>query len=50
VDVTDIDGIEVGCEVDVYPDIEQVADSIGTIPYEVTCAVAARVPRISIDK
>jgi alanine racemase len=45
VDVTGIDA-NVGDEVEVYGDIERIASSIGTIPYEVTCAVSERVPRI----
>ncbi len=31
------------------PSGEEIADLIGTIPYEVTCAVAARVPRTYVD-
>jgi alanine racemase len=48
-DVTGIDAA-VGDEVEVYGDIVHIAESIGTIPYEVTCAVASRVLRIAIDK
>ena len=58
VDVTEIKGVKVGSEAVIYSDcpgysnpsseinIAQIARSIGTIPYEVTCSVAARVPRI----
>jgi alanine racemase len=55
-DITDTDGVSVGDEVVIYSDtnkeigIEHIADSIGTIPYEVTCAVSARVPRVAVDK
>ncbi len=31
------------------PSAEEIADLIGTIPYEVTCAVAGRVPRVYVD-
>jgi alanine racemase len=49
VDVTGIDDVRVGSEVEIYGDIEQIAKSIGTIPYEVTCAVSQRVARIAVD-
>jgi len=44
VDVSGLD-VKVGDEVELYGDIEHIARSIGTIPYEVTCAVSARVTR-----
>jgi alanine racemase len=53
-DVSGIDGVEIGDEVLIYSDlyketsIEHIADELGTIPYEVTCAVASRVPRAVI--
>lgn len=31
------------------PDAEELAGTIGTIPYEVTCAVSKRVPRVYLD-
>jgi len=54
VDVTEID-TKAGDEVIIYGTshgevgIEHIADSIGTIPYEVTCAVSARVPRVAVN-
>ncbi|MCL1904072.1 MAG: alanine racemase [Oscillospiraceae bacterium] len=55
-DITDIDNVKVGDEVTIYGDedsgisVEDIADSLGTIPYEVTCAVAHRVERqLTID-
>ena len=56
VDVTDVDGIEVGDEVALIG--TQGAETItaadmakvtGTISYEVLCAIAARVPRVMVD-
>lgn len=56
VDVTNIKGVSVGDEVVVYGSqgqetisIESVAKQLNTIPYEVTCAVSKRVPRIYIN-
>lgn len=53
VDVTDIKDISVGDEVVIYGSqgqetisIESIAKQLNTIPYEVTCAVSKRVPRI----
>ena len=31
------------------PDAVELADRIGTIPYEITCAISARVPRLYLD-
>jgi alanine racemase len=31
------------------PDAAEIAALTGTIPYEVTCAVAARVPRVAVE-
>ncbi len=57
VDVTDITNISVGDEVILYGTqgketirIESVAKQLNTIPYEVTCSVSKRVPRIYINK
>ena len=56
VDVTDVDGVEVGDEVVLIG--EQAEEKItaadmarltGTISYEVLCAIAARVPRVMVD-
>ncbi|MCL1788752.1 MAG: alanine racemase [Oscillospiraceae bacterium] len=55
VDITDTDNVKVGDEVIVYGgadseiSVEHIADSLGTIPYEVTCAVSERVPRVAVD-
>lgn len=56
VDVTDIKDVSVGDEVVIYGSqgketvpVESVAKQLNTIPYEVTCAVSKRVPRIYIN-
>ncbi len=56
-DVTDIPGVSVGDEVVLYGSqgtetipIRDIAHMLGTITYEVTCAVSKRVPRIMSDK
>lgn len=56
VDVTNIKDVSVGDEVVIYGSqgqetisIESVAKQLNTIPYEVTCAVSKRVPRIYIN-
>jgi alanine racemase len=56
-DVTDIPGASVGDEVVLYGrqgeemiSIESVAGQIGTISYEVVCAVSARVPRVYVGE
>ncbi len=51
VDVTNIDGVEIGTIVTVYGDkdynsVDTVAKNNETINYEILCAVGARVPRI----
>ena len=55
-DVTDIPGVEIGDEVvligeqgDARITAYDLADATGTIPYEVTCAIGARVPRVLVD-
>lgn len=52
-DITDIDGVEIGEQVVLYGcqgeqeiSVDEVAQLVGTINYEITCAVSARVPRI----
>jgi alanine racemase len=53
-DITDTDSAKVGGEVEIYSDshketgIEHVAGLVGTIPYEITCAVSPRVPRVAV--
>ncbi len=53
VDVTGISGVELGDEVVIVgpggPSAEEVAAAAGSISYEVTCAVSARVPRTFVD-
>ena len=60
VDVTDVEGVEVGDEVvligaqsteqgEVKVTAADVAKLTGTIPYEVLCGIAARVPRTAVD-
>lgn len=57
VDVTDIDGAQVGDEVvllgtqgDECIDAQEMADWIGTISYEVICSPSARVPRVYVHE
>jgi alanine racemase len=54
--VTDLPNVEIGDEVVLIGEqggesmtAYDLADAIGTIPYEVTCAISARVPRLLID-
>ena len=56
VDVTEVEGVEVGDEValigeqgEVSVTAADVAKLTGTIPYEVLCGIAARVPRTAVD-
>jgi alanine racemase len=52
VDVTDLPQVQVGDVVTVFGDglpLEEKADMVGTIPYELLCAVGERVPRIYVD-
>lgn len=51
VDVTDLDGVDAGDEACIFgapgcDTIEDVARKAGTIPYEIMCALALRVPRV----
>jgi len=57
VDVTNIKDVSVGDEVVLYGSqgqeiipIESIAKQLNTIPYEVTCSISKRVPRIYINK
>jgi alanine racemase len=57
VDVTDVDGASVGDEVVLLGQqgseriaVEELAAKLDTIPYEVFCAVGARVPRVYRDR
>ena len=53
IDVSGIEGVQVGDEVvmmgrqgDAIISADEIAQTIGTINYEVTCMVASRVPRV----
>ena len=49
IDITDMPSVEVGSEVEVFGEnnsIDELAELAGTIPYELTCAVSKRVPRV----
>ena len=51
-DVTDVPGVEAGDVATIFGDgvpIQDLADAADTIPYELMCAVAPRVPRIYLD-
>lgn len=51
VDLTDLMSVEVGDEVEIFGEknpIETMSAIAGTIPYELTCAVSKRVPRMYI--
>ncbi len=56
IDVTDIENVKIGDVVTVYSDeldggcsLEKAAEQIGTINYELLCAIGTRVPRIYIE-
>ena len=56
IDVTDIVDVKIGDVVTVYSDeleggcsLEKAAEQIGTINYELLCAIGTRVPRIYIE-
>ena len=49
IDLTDLPSVQVGDEVEIFGRNQRadvLADAAGTIPYELTCAVSRRVPRI----
>ena len=49
IDLADKPGVDVGDEVTVFGrgnSLDQMAEAAGTIPYELTCAISKRVPRI----
>jgi len=49
IDLTELPGVEVGDEVEIFGKrnpVEILAATAGTIPYELTCAVSRRVPRV----
>ena len=49
IDITDMPTVDVGSEVEIFGEknsIDNLAELAGTIPYELTCAVSKRVPRV----
>ena len=50
--LTDIDGVQIGDEVILFGSdavtIDDAANHLRTINYEVTCLISARVPRINV--
>ncbi len=49
IDITDMPSVDVGSEVEIFGEknsIDELSEIAGTIPYELTCAVSKRVPRI----
>ena len=49
IDITDMPSVDVGSEVEIFGEknsVDDLANCAGTIPYELTCAVSKRVPRI----
>ena len=49
IDLTDLPGVDVGDEVEIFgrrASVDDLAARAGTIPYELTCAVSKRVPRV----
>ena len=51
-DVTDTEDVNPGDEAILFgesPTVDEIADSLGTINYEVVCAVGKRVPRVYED-
>lgn len=53
IDITDMPAVDVGSEVEIFGEnnsIDELAALAGTIPYELTCAVSKRVPRVYYRK
>jgi len=55
-DVTDVPGVDIGDEVVLMGQGDhgsitalEIADLVGTVPYEVLCSIGKRVPRIYLD-
>ncbi len=51
IDLTDKQNVDVGSEIEIFGSnnrIEELSEISGTIPYELTCAVSKRVPRVYI--
>ena len=52
VDLTGLPEVHVGDEVEIFGNcqpVDKLAEMLGTIPYELTCAVSKRVPRVYIQ-
>lgn len=52
VDITDLPEVQVGDEVEIFGDeqsVDVLAETAGTISYELLCAVSPRVPRVYLD-
>lgn len=52
-DVTDFPGVKVGDEVTIFGaegSLQEMADTMGTITYELMCGIAPRVPRVYVKK
>ena len=52
IDITDMPAVDVGSEVEIFGknnSINDMAARAGTIPYELTCAVSKRVPRVYLQ-
>ena len=52
IDLTDLPQVNVGDEVEIFGPhnpVEKLAELAGTIPYELTCAVSKRVPRVYVE-
>lgn len=52
IDVTDMPGVKIGDVVTIFGEdglLQEKADTVGTITYEMVCAVAPRVPRVYIE-
>ena len=53
IDITDMMSVDVGSEVEIFGEhnsVNDMAQLAGTIPYELTCAVSKRVPRLYLRK
>ena len=52
IDLTELPGVQVGEEVEIFgrrARVDDLAALAGTIPYELTCAVSKRVPRVYLQ-
>ena len=54
VDITNIDNVTIGTDVYIWDNnlitVEDIANKLNTINYEILCTISERVPRIFIDK